>query len=84
MTDEKKVIVGVICASCASLEVLTKNSTAFGHVVAGTFCFLCFIVSGKAAYDHYEAAYNMGKNSAQSINQASKKTKEEFLKKLNK
>jgi hypothetical protein len=50
--------------------------------IAGSFCFLCFIVSGKVAYDHYDTAYNMGKNSAQSINKASKKTKQELIKKL--
>ena len=60
MTDKKVLVgVGVIYAGCVGLTVLTKNSSVFEHVIAGSVCFLCFIVSSKTAYDHYNTAYNL-------------------------
>jgi hypothetical protein len=50
----------------------------FGQVVAGSMRAIGSVVAGKVAYDHYDAAFRAGKNSAQSINTVSKKQKKNY------
>jgi len=78
MPKEGIILVGAILG-CTLVEVLTNDDSLFGHVVAGSMCAIGSVVAGKIAYDHYDAAFRAGKNSAQSINTVSKKTKEKLL-----
>ena len=79
MSRKKKLIFGFLIGACIGIESLTKNSSAFGHVIAGTSCAFCAILAGKVAYNHYDAVFNAGKNSAQAVHTASKKARETIL-----
>jgi hypothetical protein len=86
LTPERKVLIATICTACAGLEILTKNSTLFGHVVATVTCATCAILAGHTSYeagkDGYDKYKALGKDGADAVNKAAKKTREELQKKL--
>jgi phage tail tape-measure protein len=78
----QKLLIATGCLACAGAQFLTTDSTLFGNVLASVACGLGSLAAGRAAYNHYDAIRNAGKNSAESVNAGAKKIQEELQKKL--